>query len=194
MNSLFEFDGQHISVNPILLSIKPFEQIWKRDKSKIKEKARKELIYIYGMVSTNDDNIWKDYVDLKKREDIIIEDLFGKNSDWTPDRLVLEAIDKYRARYPKTPAEMLLETAMKAMMKVKDHLDSIDLNERDNQGRLIHNPKIVLDVGKMTVKTYMEIEDAIEKIKANKKLNADKIRGGSEEGIFESPDTVDDLI
>ena len=67
MNSLFEFDGKNITINPILLSINEFEKLWKRDRTKDKSKARKEFIYIYGMTSNNIDNIWKDYATTPKQ-------------------------------------------------------------------------------------------------------------------------------
>jgi len=193
MNNLFEFDGINITVNPILLSITEFEKIWKRDKSKDKRKARKEFIYIYGMVSNEIDNIWKDYANLSKREKIIIDDLFNKET-WVPDRLVTQALEKYKARYPKTPSEILLESAMKSMIKVKDFMDELDLNERDTQGRLIHNPKTILDTAKQSVKVYMDIKEVIDKIQSNKELNNDKLRGGAEEGFFENENIMEGLV
>lgn len=193
MNELFEFDGQNITINPILLSIVEFEKIWKRDKSKDKSKARKEIIFIYGMTSNAKDNIWKDYLRLKERENIIIEDLFG-DTVWVPDRLVEKAIEKFKQRYSKNAAELLLETSMLSMLKVKEFLDTIDLNERDSQGRLIHNPKIILDTAKQSVKTYLDIEDVITKINNNKQLSKDRLRGGSDEGLFEDSNVMNDLI
>jgi len=193
MNSLFEFDGINITINPILLSIDEFEKIWKRDKTKDKRKARKEFIYIYGMVSNELDNIWKDYANLSEREKIIISDLFNKTT-WVPDRLVIKALEKYKARYPKTPSEILLESAMKSMIKVKDFMDDLDLNERDSQGRLIHNPKTILDTAKQSVKVYMDIKEVIDKIQSNKELANDKLRGGSEEGFFENENIMEGLL
>jgi len=185
MNNLFEFDGENIEFNPILLSIPEFEKLWNRDKTKDKRKARKELIYIYGMLSNEPDNIWKDFTDLSKRENIIIADLFGESSNWVPDRVLNAAFNKYKDRYPKEPSETLLETLMASMMKLKDWIDTIDLDERDSNGRLIHNPKILVELSTQALKKYMEIEEAIEKIKSNKRLKTDKLRGGADEGMFE---------
>lgn len=194
MNELFEFDGKEITINPILLSITEFEKIWKRDKTKNKSKVRKEIIFIYGMVSNNKDNIWKDYIRLSEREKIITNDLFGEDSAWVPDRAVNNAMEKFKKRYTKNAAELLLETSMLSMLKVKEFLDDIDLNERDGQGRLVHNPKIILDTAKQSVKTYLEIEDVITKINNNKKISKDKLRGGSDAGLFEDSGVMDKLI
>lgn len=183
MNNLFEFNGKEITINPILLSIKEFEKIWKRDKSKDKSKARKELTYIYGMSSNNEDNIWGDYVDLQIREKEIISDLFEE--EWYPDQLVSEAIAKYKLRYPKSAAEELLESTKVAMLKVKTFLEELNLNDVDDNGRLKHNPKIILELAKQSTDTYIKIEETIEKIQSNKKLQAERLRGGGDIGMFE---------
>lgn len=184
MNTLFEFNGKDITINPMVFSIPEFEKIWNRDKNKDKVKARKELVFVYAMASNNEDNIWRDYIDLKKREEIVIGDLF-KNEKWYPDEIVMNAITKFRERYPKSAAEILLDSSKLAMLKIKDYLDNLNLNEVDEAGRLKHNPKIVLDVAKQAVSTYMQISEVIEKIEANKKLDTSKIKGNSEKGYFE---------
>ena len=184
MNNLFEFNGKDININPIVLSIPEFEKIWNRDKNKEKVKARKELIFVYAMSSNNKDNIWRDFIDLKEREEIVIKDLFGKEK-WYPDKIVINAINKFKERYPKTAEEILLESSKLAMLKIKDYLDNLDLTETDDTGRLKHNPKIILEVAKQAVVTYLQISDVIEKIESNKKLNNNKIKGNSEKGYFE---------
>jgi len=194
MNSLFEFNGKDITINPLLLSIQEFKKIWNRDKTKDKKHARAELTYIYGMSSGEKDNIWRDYTDLKQREKIIIEDIYGENSDWIPNDLVLTALKKYKQRYPKTAAEMLLDTSMGTMMKIKQYLDDIDLDERDANGKPVHNLKNILDTSKLALKHYLEIEEVISKVKANKKINSSKIRGGGEEGMFEDENLLNDLF
>ena len=194
MNSLFEFNGKQININPILLSIKEFEDIWKRDKDKDKFKALKEITYIYAMCSTEEDNIWIGYSDLNERSNVIINDIFGSKSTWVPDRLISTAIDKYKARYPKGPAELLLETSLQSIMKVKDYLDTVDLSEKDDMGRPTNSPKIVLEMSTKAIQTYMEMEEAIEKIRTNKKIKNDRMKGGGEEGAFESGDALNKLI
>ncbi len=194
MDNLFELDGNYnVTINPILLSIKEFEKIWKRDRSKSKMKALKQLTYIYAMCSSNEDNIWKEYTNMSDRSKIIISDLWGDELAWSPDRLVTEAIEKYKARIPQTPTELLLETLMQSMMDIRDFIKEIDYNDVDNQGRLIHNPKNTLDIAKKALDRYMEIEEAIEKIRAKKKLASDKIKGGGEEGFFEDTESLSKL-
>jgi len=183
MNNLFEFNNNSVTINPILLSIKEFDLLWNRDKSKDKSKVRKELTYIYGMLSNNEDNIWVDYMDLREREKNIIEDLFDEK--WYPDELVTKAMDKYKQRYPKSPGEELLEASKLAMLKVKEYITNVDFNEVDNNGRQKNNPKIVLEIAKQATDTYLKIEDTIIKIQNNKKIQNEKIRGGGEKAMFE---------
>lgn len=193
MHSLFELNKTELSLNPLVLSIKEFEKIWKRDKTKGKLKAIKELTYIYAMSSSQEDNIWKDYMNLDERSKLIIIDLFGDELSWTPDRLITNALSKYKDRIPKTPSELLLETLQKSMIKIKDWLDEIDLSDVDNQGRLLYNPKNIIDIAKKATDQYMEIEETIEKIQSKKRLSIDKIKGGGSEGLFEDGDAMTNL-
>lgn len=190
MNSLFEFNNEQVIINPILLSIKEFETIWKRDKTKGKVKARKELTYIYAMCSKEDANIWKDYINLNERSNIIITDLWGDELKWSPDRTVNNAIKKYNERIPVSPTELLLQTLLSAMMKIKVHIDNIDYTILDNNGKPLYKPKDTLDLAKRALDQYMEIEEAMEKIKAKQNILSDQIKGGGQEGLFEDSDSI----
>jgi hypothetical protein len=198
MNNLFELtindNNTSLEINPMLLAIKEFDVLWKRDKTKNKEKVLKELTYIYGMCSTDDDNIWKDFTNMKDRSSIIITDIFGVDSTWEPDREILFAIEKYKSRFPQDPGELLLETLKDAMIKIKDHIQSINYDEKDTNGRPIYNPKDVIILAKNATTVYSDMEGIIEKIRSNKKIKSDRLKGGSEEGMFETDELMKHII
>ena len=193
MHSLFELNKTQLVLNPLVLSIEEFEKIWKRDKTKDKLKAIKELTYIYAMCSYEDDNIWKEFTNLDERSKQIITDLYGDELKWSPDRIVTSAITKYNNSIPRDPAELLMDTLKATMMKIKEFYDDIDLNERDDSNKLVHNAKNIIDVANKATQVYIDMEETMEKIRTKKALNNDRIKGGGTEGLFEDADIMNNI-
>ena len=47
MIKLFKYEGYKLNISEEALLLKPFKEIWQRDKSKNKDKALQELGYVY---------------------------------------------------------------------------------------------------------------------------------------------------
>ena len=47
---LFKYQGYNLTISEEAMMLKPFKDLWKRDKSKNKEQALQELAYIYFMI------------------------------------------------------------------------------------------------------------------------------------------------
>ena len=50
MIKLFKYEGYKLNISEEALLLKPFKEIWQRDKSKNKDKALQELGYIYFLI------------------------------------------------------------------------------------------------------------------------------------------------
>ena len=50
MIKLFKYEGYKLNISEEALLLKPFKEIWQRDKSKSKDRAFQELGYIYFLI------------------------------------------------------------------------------------------------------------------------------------------------
>lgn len=195
MNSLFEMlPSGEILIAPEAVMVKELNEIWERDKTKAKNKAKKELTFVWGMASTSDKNIWADFKDELQREKIIKGDIYGDGSDWKPDEVVLKAIDKYKSRIPKSALDKMLESVEGAIGKLSAYLDSVDFTDTDNQGKLIHDPKKVRDIISTMGKTVTDYNELKRQIAAGKAEMDVAIRGGGSMGMYEDASSMADLI
>ena len=84
--------------------LKPFKDLWKRDKSKNKEIALQELAYIYFMEDSRSD--YQVYIDREERsKQVKLGE--GLRENWSPDRLV-QAAQEFYAGF-KSESALLLE-------------------------------------------------------------------------------------
>lgn len=114
---LFEFDRDTFTVKPTeeALLLKPFSAIWKRDKTKIKTKAIKELAYTWFWC-----HVRSPFIDMSEGKKLIaIPKDLGLEKGWKADKVVLDAI-KYFNTHKSLIEEMYEGTiiAGKAVTKV----------------------------------------------------------------------------
>lgn len=111
----------------------------------------------------------------------------GLPKDWEPDDLVKACMKVYKY-LSQTVSSNLLESCYIAVEKLQAHLNTLDLNERnETSGTPIWNPKIISDI----VKNVPELLKAIQQAEAeyikgqniNDKLRGDKIKTFYEDGI-----------
>lgn len=179
--NLFSMQDGVLAVSPEALGIKIFNDIWKRDKSKSKNKAREEFYFIYFFADYKSD--FADIIDEQERKTAIIESVM-ENPNWEPDDLIYNAIEFYRER-SSTVTSVLLDDAKSAVYRISSFLKTVDLDERDvKSGKPIHNPKnitgmvgdmssIVENISKLERKVKREIEEE------------NTMKGGREKNIFE---------
>ena len=177
--NLFEIDNHVVTFSPEALTIAPFKALWTRDKSKNKKRAIEELSFVFFMCDFN--SVYSTFGDGEKVK-LITEDVITIK-DWTPDSKVQEAIDKFK-ELQTTPSMKLLSSAQKALTKLEEYFEEVDLLEEDEKGKLKH------DVTKLTraIESAGKLNDSIKKLQdAVKKEQADggALRGGGEIGGFE---------
>ena len=187
MKELFELKNNEVSFAPQVLLIKEFEALWKRDKTKNKEVAVKELGYIY--YTSDHRSIYSNYFG-KEKIDRIKHDLkFDKT--WKEDAPLKSAIDKYIS-LNKTQTRGLLEDVEASLERLRAYFRSVEFISKDDNGRPIHDPtdymRNVSTLGKL-IKGVKELKDEVLK----EQQSGNTTRGGRDKSAFEDIDIIKDI-
>lgn len=176
---LFTFEGYNINIDPLALALKPFRDLWKRDRTYKKEKAFMEIAYIYFMEDPRSD--YQYIVDREDREKAVKEGE-GFDKTWKPDKMVEEAMRFYASF--KTPAALLLEDTRVAVDKLRQLLKDIDLKETDDKGKPVYTLNTITATIKQIPSLVKELDEA-ERTLAKEIAQNDKVRGSDEKHVFE---------
>lgn len=176
---LFRYEGYNLTISEEAFMLKPFRDIWKRDKSKGKDKALQELAYVYFMEDSRSD--YQIYIDKEERSSQV---KLGEGipESWKPDKLVTEAQEFYAGF--KSEAALLLEDIRVAITKLREFIKTIDLSAVDDKGKPIYT----LNTYTATIKQIPELItslDEAEKSIHKEAVTSDKVRGSVEKAMFE---------
>ena len=176
---LLKYEGYKVVIEPELLVLKPFKQIWTRDRTINKDRALAEIAFIYFMADPRSD--YQYLVDEKERMEAIKEGE-GLPSKWQPDRIVTEAMDFYMSFKPISA--LLLEDTRFMVDKYRKRLkaqefDDLEIKDLKEVGALIKQiPPLVKDL------------DEAEKALNSEMKSSGKMRGSGEKTIFEDDLTL----
>lgn len=179
MMKLLKFEGYKVVIEPELLTLKPFKQIWTRDKTVNKDKALAEIAFIYFMTDPRSD--YQYLVDDNERMEAIKEGE-GLPPKWQPDKVVTEAMDFYMSFKPISA--LLLEDTRFMVDKYRKRLkaqefDDLEIKDLKEVGALIKQiPPLVKDL------------DEAEKALNSEMKSSGKMRGSGEKTIFEDDLTL----
>ena len=176
---LFKYEGYKITISEEALLLKPFKTIWKRDKSLNKEKALSELGFIYFFCDIRSD--YQYIVDEEARMASIKEGE-GMPEDWTPDSVVLEAMQFYSTF--KSTSALLLEDTRYAVEKLRKLLREIDLTKTDKNGKPIYTLNTITATIKQVPSLVKDLDEAERSI-AKEIAQSDKVRGAQSKSIYE---------
>ena len=176
---LLTYEGYNLTIDPMLLTLKPFKALWVRDKTVKKERAISEIAYIYFMEDPRSD--YQYIVDRDERSKAIKEGE-GLKSTWQPDGTVKEAMKLYASF--KTPSALLLEDTRIAVDKLRKLLRDIDLDATDDKGKPIYTLNIVTATIKQIPALIKDLDEA-ERALAKEIAQSDKVRGAQEKSIYE---------
>lgn len=164
MEPLDVVDGQ-VKFKPEILTISQFKALWDRDKTKTKDKAFKDLIYVYHMASNR--SIYSDWPEDKKEEAILQDVIVDKT--WKSDKLIDEAIKKFGDF--TTPKQRLLAAAKFKIDEIATFFRNVPLTEDTSKSitELFKNIST-------TIKNFDDIENAVKKESdsSNTKRRGDK--------------------
>lgn len=175
-------DNLTLEIEPELYSILEFAELVENRK-KNNALLIKELAYIYFFADLGSDfqfqanEIERDK-DLKKH--------LGLPLGWRRDKLVDEAIEAYRY-LSQTTSSKLLQSAYIASDKIIKQLQSIDLDERDKNGKPIWNLKQFNDTTKAIAQTVSELDKAEKQFIKDQEENT-KLRGTKNKSVYDDVD------
>lgn len=179
MMKLLKYEGYKVVIEPELLTLKPFKQIWTRDKTVNKDKALAEIAFIYFMTDPRSD--YQYLVDDKERMEAIKEGE-GLPPKWEPDRIVTGAMEFYKSFKPISA--LLLEDTRFMVDKYRKRLkaqefDELEIKDLKEAGALIKQiPSLVKDLN--------EAEKALN----SEMRESGRMRGQGEKTIFEDDLTL----
>jgi hypothetical protein len=179
---LVEFKNWNLTVLEEAWGLSPFSKILKRDKTKDKEIALKEMLFIFYYC-----DIRSYYVQLeeKQRAEEIKVDI-GLPDKWVLDEVIQEGIEMYE-KNSQSVVEKLYKQSLKAASDIGDYLEDAKelLNERDKLG------KPTMDISKITTalskipKLMADLKAAYKEVLKEQEELAGKKKGSREFNIFE---------
>ena len=176
---LFKYEGYKIVIEPEALLLKPFKQIWQRDRTVNKDKAMMELGFIYFFCDSRSD--YQYLTDEEQRKEAIKEGE-GLPTKWEPDKVVLAAIEFYNNF--KSASALLLEDTRYAVDKLRKLLRDIDLTQTDDKGKPIYTLNTITTTIKQVPSLVKDLDEA-EKALAKENIVNSRMRGQGEKTIFE---------
>ena len=176
---LFRYEGYKLHISEEAFVLKPFKELWNRDKSKNKDKALQELAYVYFMCDPRSD--YQYIVDEDDRAKAIKEGE-GIDSKWKPDNKVIMAMEFYKQFKPVSA--LLLEDTRVAVDKLRQLLRNIDLTEVDDKGKPIYTLNTVTATIKQIPSLVKDLDEA-EKAIAKEIMESAKVRGAQEKSMYE---------
>lgn len=180
---LFEMKDWVLTVREEAWGLLPFKKILKRDKSRDKSQALKEMQFIYFYTDIKSDYII--ITDEKLKTEEIKKDI-GLDDDWKIDAVIREAIDFYDSR-SLTVIGKLYKNSLKAANDISEYLTMTDvlLAERDNNGKPVN------DISKITgaiskVKSIMQDLKAAEKEVLKEQIETEnRMKGSKQMSMYE---------
>jgi hypothetical protein len=174
MMKLLKYEGYKVVIEPELLTLKPFKQIWTRDKTVNKDKALAEIAFIYFMTDPRSD--YQYLVDDKERMEAIKEGE-GLPPKWEPDKIVTEAMEFYKSFKPISA--LLLEDTRFMVNKFRAKLRELDFDSLE-----VKEFKEITAIVKQITPLIRDLDEA-EKALNSEMRSSGKMRGQGEKTIFE---------
>lgn len=171
-----------LTVEDNMWGLEKFKKILKRDKSRDKDRALKEMLFIYYYCDIKSDYL---IIDSKFRIEEIKKDI-GLPEDWKIDSVIQEAIDFYEER-SLTVVGKLYKNALVAANDISDYLTKTKelLEERDDKGKPVTTLTTIVG-GISKIKTVMQDLKAAEKELIKERIETEgKMKGKQSMGMFE---------
>lgn len=187
MNGFTLRDGV-LTVDDNLWGLEPFRKILKRDKSRNKDLALKEMLFIYYYTDIKSDYL---IIDVKLRKEEIIKDI-GLPDGWKIDSTIQDAINFYEER-SLTVIGKLYKNALLAANDISEYLTKTKelLEERDDRNKPVTTLTTIVG-GISKIKVVMQDLKAAEKELIKEKIETEgRMKGQQQMGMFESGLTID---
>lgn len=177
---LFVYKDYNLRISDEAYALRPFKRLVDRDRTKEKTKAMKELAYLYFMYDPRSDFSFEI---IESDRDLRVKDSIGLEADWKPDKQVLEAIELYKY-LTTTSSSLLLQDTRVIIDNIRNTFRSIDLTEKDANGKLVFNIGQVMTAVKQVPSLVKELTDA-EKAVSKEIEDMGTMRGMKQKTILE---------
>jgi hypothetical protein len=171
MAKIFDLVDNKVQIKPESLMISPFSELWKRDKSKTKETANKDISFVWFYCDY--DSPYFSYEDSEKMD--LIKQFVLEDSNYKPDKLVFEGIEQYK-KLNLTPSMRLLDSAYEAIFRMDEYFKNIDFENND----IDKVTKAIISMPKM-IQAINEAKDLCKRDQSS----SERIRGNASLGMFE---------
>lgn len=179
MMRLLKYEGYKVVIDPEILVLKPFRDLWKRDKTKDKEKALLEIAFIYFMLDPRSDY---QYITDEEQRKQAIKEGEGLPDKWEPDKVLLDAMEFYNSF--KSTSALLLEDTRYAVDKLRKLLREVDLSKTDDKGKPVYTLNTITATIKQVPSLVKDLDDA-ERAISKESIVTGKMRGQGEKTIME---------
>ena len=171
-----------LTVDDNLWGLEKFKKILKRDKSRNKDLALKEMLFIYYYTDIKSDYL---IIDIKLRTNEIIKDI-QLPDNWKIDSIMEDAINFYEER-SLTVIGKLYKNALLAANDISEYLTKTKelLEERDDRGKPVTTLTTIVG-GISKIKVVMQDLKAAEKELIKEKVETEgRMKGQQQMGMFE---------
>jgi len=179
----YDIQGDTVTFTPEFLAVPEFNAVWKKDRTKGKGQAIKELSYVALLCDNTPFNPYGGYSE-DVRESILIED-FIREEGWEPNERIKAAVEKLSGLL-QTTSSRLLKSSKMAADKLGTYFETIDFTLLDDNGKPVYSARELASnlaaVGNI-VKSLRVLEEQVRK----EQLDDNVTRGGFEIGDFELP-------
>lgn len=172
---LIKYENYQIVPSDEALMVKPIRDIFNEDTSAGKEYFYQQMSYLYFMKDPM--SPYSDIVDLEERaKQIINQEELPK--DFTPSDRLKRAMEIYEI-LTTTTSKKLLESMRKAVNKIGEFLENVDLTLMDDKGRPVYSiTSVTAATDKVPALAKKLIET--EKIVSSEIEEVGRARGGNE--------------
>lgn len=180
---LFEYKNYKVQIADEALTLSPFKKIHDRDKTKGKERAFKELAFIYHMC-----DIKSDFLIIGDEEERAeqIKAQVDLDDDWNPDEYVKAGMELYRER-TISPTMALYLNSVKAAMDTGQYLSNTGalLAERNVQGNPIVKLNEITGALDKISKIIKDLKASEKEVIKEQQEREGRMKGSQEMGMFE---------
>lgn len=185
---IFTMDNEtfEISISAEALMVKEFKAIVDRDKVKGKPTAMAELSYVWFFADFKSD--FSQIIDEKERGNEIVDAVVGLPKKWSPDALVISAIERYR-KLSESVASRLLIDAMTTINNLSKYAKdaSGELSKMDGEKPSHDVSKILAFIDKLpnTLSTIKKLEEEV----VRERNTGTSHRGSQDRAMLEDEDS-----
>ena len=175
-------DNFTLEIEPELYTIKEFAELVENRK-KNTSLLIKELSYIYFFADLNSDFQFQAN-ELERHKDLI--KYINLPPGWKKDKFIEDALETYKY-LSQTASSRLLSSVYVSVDKIKQQLETIDLNERDKSGKPVWNIKQFQEIAQRLPLTMEAIQKAEKQFVKSQEENT-KLRGTKTKSVYDDID------